>query len=77
MSKKDNLKKLRESGFFPNEFIEIYEKDYDELVREKEEKIQSLKNDLKNSNKLCNRIIDLFEVLTPEQRYFLYQTEFK
>ena len=38
MSKKDNLKKLRESGFFPNEFIEIYEKDYGNVTIEEKQK---------------------------------------
>ncbi|WP_074408141.1 hypothetical protein [Aquimarina megaterium] len=76
MNKKENINKLKKSSFFPNEFIEIYEKDYDELIKEKEEKIQALKEDLKNSGQLRNKISDLFDVLSPEQQYFLYSTDF-
>lgn len=49
MSKKNNnLTRLRNSDTFPKDFLDIYEKDYDELIIEEEEKANKLNNDLKN-----------------------------
>jgi nitrogen-specific signal transduction histidine kinase len=62
--------------YLDTDLIESFKKDYDDLIKEKEEKIKSLKNDLKNSNYPPTTIIDLFEVLSHEQMYFLYRSEF-
>ncbi len=53
--KTENLKRLKNADFFPDDCIRIYEKDYDELLQEEIEEKKFLKNSLKD------RIFNLFE----------------
>ncbi len=69
------IKKIKKSRYFPEEYIEDFTIDYDELIREKENEFDLLKSELKKSPK--KNIFELFEVLSLEQRYFLYNVEFK
>lgn len=70
MEKKDPIKVLKEkSKYLDVEVIEELKNDYDELVEEKNEEIESLKSEL-NESKF--KIMDLFELLTFEQKRQLY-----
>ncbi len=74
--KSQKIDKLKRLVSFPEEFLEIYENDYDTLVKEKDEEIKSLKKELKDSNHSSINMMDLFELLSCEQRYFLYNIDF-
>ncbi|WP_281991200.1 hypothetical protein [Aquimarina aggregata] len=67
------IKKIKESRYFPEEYIEDFSIDYEELIKEKE--FDQLKWELKKSS--SKNLFDLFEVLSQEQRYFLYNIEFR
>ncbi|WP_103865736.1 MULTISPECIES: hypothetical protein [Aquimarina] len=70
MSRKyKKIERLKKSDLFPEEFLKIYEKDYDELVKEKDEEIGIIKKKLSSSNV---NISDLFDSLTFDQKNYLY-----
>ncbi|TSE03050.1 hypothetical protein [Aquimarina algiphila] len=70
MKKKNPIDMLREKrGYLDNDLIEELQKDYDELIEEKDQQIDSIKTKLNN----CSfEISDLFETLTFEQKSYLY-----
>ncbi|WP_062057333.1 hypothetical protein [Aquimarina longa] len=61
--------------YLDQDSIKSLKRDYNDLIQEKEEEIQSLKKDLKKSDQSTTTLIDLFDILSHEQRYFLYQIE--
>ncbi|TSE05211.1 hypothetical protein [Aquimarina algiphila] len=52
--KSDKIEKLRKAAFFPEEFIEGYEKDYDDFAKEERQEKSMLEN------KFRSRLFELF-----------------
>ncbi|WP_438423055.1 hypothetical protein [Aquimarina macrocephali] len=72
MKKKKQLKILRKkSKYLDDDVFEELKSDYENLVEQQEKEIDDLKNELKNHK---TNLSDIFDVLTFEQRYLLYQT---
>ncbi|WP_109438364.1 hypothetical protein [Aquimarina sp. AU119] len=75
MKNKKQLEILRKkSKYLDDEVFEELKSDYEELADDQEKEIDTIKNNLKES-KLG--IKEVFNSLTFEQRYLLYQTNVK
>lgn len=72
MKKKKQLNILKKkSKYLDDDVFEELKSDYENLVEEQEKEIGNLKNELRKHK---TNLSDIFDVLTFEQRYLLYQT---
>ncbi len=75
MRKKELEDLLRDKGkYLDPDVIEEIRNDYDDLIIEQDQEIDNLKSHLSDSKPF---LFDVFNVITPEQRYLLYQVSFR
>ena len=70
MSKDKEVDKIKRSKYFPEEFLEDFVSDYDELIKEQEKEKDDLKAELWGFK---TRLNEIFDSLSFEQKYKPHQ----